>query len=280
MNVNNFQENLELISHSGFRLTELEAGLIENSLIVLQSQNKFRDVFFMGRIDTCSNRYYYYIAFGYQKDIFKDRKYFYSLNAYEWLMMPDMKSKLLPKIAQMTTMLSGDPMNFEEVCKNPIFVPDRDEVFLACPKTGKKIKEEDRLACIAHMIMNESAIHSRGYLYRQMNGCITYNPYFKGLGRFEASEMKNFQMFRQPQFNLNFNLTKREDYNYQTDFFDTIDDLIPSKCFAFNINDRDVCLIRSLIWPGMTFFHKLNTMHQGFFYFGNGRKNLDILMMT
>jgi radial spoke head protein 9 len=279
MNIENFQENRQFMSHSGFSLTELEAGLIENSLIILQSQNKFRDISFLARIDT-STTHRYYIAFGYQRSIFKDRKYFYSLNAHQWMLLPDPKPKLFQLVSQMKTPLSGDPMNVESVCKNPIFIPDRDEVFKTCPRSQKDVKEEDRLACIVHMIMNESAIHPRGILYRQVTGHVTYNPCFKGLNHLQASEKINFQLFRYPLNNRNYNVTKREDYNYQTDFFDTIDDLIPTTCFSFAINDRDVCLIRSLLWPGMTFFHKINSPFQGFFYFGNGLKNLDILMMT
>lgn len=278
MNIEHFQENLELMSHSGFRLTDMEAALIENSLIILQSENKFRDIFFFGRIDTTNS--YYYIAFGYQQDILKDQKYFYSFNGYEWFMLPEIKPKLLSYIPQMTSMLTGDPMNVEEICKNPIFKPDREEVFISCPRSTKKIKEEDRLACIVYLITNESAIHPRGVLYRQIFGSVTYNPCFQGLSRLDASEMKNFQLFRRPLNDTNKNLLKREDYNYQTDFFDTIDDQAPSKCFSFGINDRNVCIIRSLLWHGMIFFHKLNTKHQGFCYFGNGRKNLNILMMT
>lgn len=180
MNVGHFQENLELMSYSGFRLTDIEAGLIENSLIILQSENKFREIFFFGRIETSSNLRYY-IAFGYQKDILKERKFFYSLNGYEWLMMPEVKSKLLPYVSQSTSMLTGDPMNVEEVCKNPTFIPDPQELFIECPRLIKKIKEEDRLACIVHFIMNESAIHPRGLLYRQVFGGVTYNQWFKGL---------------------------------------------------------------------------------------------------
>jgi radial spoke head protein 9 len=195
-------------------------------------------------------------------------------------MLPEVKPKIIPFVSKMTSMLTGDPMNVEEVCKNPIFVADRDEVFIECPRSSKKIKEEDRLAVLVHLIMIESAIHPRGLLYRQLSGCVTYNPCFRGLSRIDASEMKNFQLFRGPLNNQNLNLAKREDYNYQTDFFDTIDDLSPKKCFSFSINERNVCLIRSLLWPGMTFFHKLNSKQQGFFYFGNGRKNLNILMMT
>lgn len=127
--------------------------------------------------------------------------------------------------------------------------------------------------------MHESAVVPRGLLYRQIDGCIVYNPCFRGLNRLDISQVINFQLLRNPVNDYNRNLAKREVYNYQTDFFDTIDDLIPSKSFAMTINQRDVCLLRSLKWPGMIFFHKLNTMYQGFVYLGNGRDNLDLLFM-
>ena len=117
MNVETFRENLELMSHSGFKLTDLEADLIENSLIILQSSNKLQNIFFFGRIETTSeDNSYYYIAFGYTCDIFKDQKIFYSLNGFEWVMMPEMKPKLLPISLQSRTLLTGDNMNIEHVC--------------------------------------------------------------------------------------------------------------------------------------------------------------------
>lgn len=128
--------------------------------------------------------------------------------------------------------------------------------------------------------MDESAIIPRGVLYRQVNRCVTYNPCFRGLSKMDVSQIKNFQLFRFPLNNRDHNLTKHQDYNYQTDFFDTIDDVIPTNSFSININKRDVVLIRSLKWPGMVFYHKLNTVYQGFFYFGNARENLDLLFMV
>lgn len=114
MNVKHFKENVELMTRSGFKLTDLESSLIENSLIILQSANKFRDVFFMGRIETGgSDRYY--IAFGYSKDALKDRKFFYSLNGYEWFMMPDVKTELLPVALKATTCFQGDPAHVDKV---------------------------------------------------------------------------------------------------------------------------------------------------------------------
>lgn len=115
MNVKQLQEGLELMSHSGFTLTEMEAGLVENSLTILMSDNKFQDVFFLGRLDT-SGTDRYYLAFGCGKDILKDRKYFYSLNAHEWLMMPCLKPKLLPIARKLKTYFHGDPAHIEGVC--------------------------------------------------------------------------------------------------------------------------------------------------------------------
>lgn len=135
------------------------------------------------------------------------------------------------------------------------------------------------MACVVHTIMFDCAIIPRGVLYHQPNHCVTYNPCFRGLTRLDASLLINFQLFRKPVNDRNYNLAKREDYNYQTDFFDTVDDLVPKKSFSIQITDRDVCSIRSLKWPGMTFLHKLNTPHQGFFYFGAGRENLDMPFM-
>jgi hypothetical protein len=114
MNVKNFQENIELMSFSGFKLTDMEAALIENSLIILQSASKFRDIFFVGRIET-SGEDRYYIAFGYSKDIFKDRRFFYSLNGYEWVILPDLKPNLVPIALKMTSLFSGDPAHVERV---------------------------------------------------------------------------------------------------------------------------------------------------------------------
>lgn len=116
MNVENFRENLELMSHSGFKLKDLEAALIENSLIILQSENKLQEIFFLGRIETtCENGNYYYIAFGYTCDLFKNIKMFYSQNGFEWVMMPEIKPKLLPITLQSRKLLTGDPMNIEYV---------------------------------------------------------------------------------------------------------------------------------------------------------------------
>jgi len=149
---------------------------------------------------------------------------------------------------------------------------------LASPDV-KELKEEGRLACITHFLMEQSAIVPRGLLHLQINGCVAYNPYFRGLTKQQARDMKNFQLMRRPKNRCSYNVSKREDSNRMTDFFDTLDDLLLPKSFSVKTNYRDVCVIRSLQWLGMVFCHQLNTPHQGFFYFGNGMENKELMFM-
>nr|XP_034964085.1 radial spoke head protein 9 homolog isoform X2 [Zootoca vivipara] len=40
-----------------------------------------------------------------------------------------------------------------------------------------------------------------------------------------------------------------------------------------------VVVLRSLLWPGLTFYHVPNTKQHGYIYFGNAEKNLDLPFM-
>lgn len=88
MNSTNFKENLNYISYCGISLSLQEASMVESSLIILKSNNKFHETFFWGRINGVKNDYY--IAFGYQKNCLSGSKYFYSINCPgDWILLPD-----------------------------------------------------------------------------------------------------------------------------------------------------------------------------------------------
>ena len=113
MNIDTFQENLELMSNSGYKLTHEQAALIENSLIILQSENKFRDIFFWGRIDGVDADYY--LAFGCTKDLIKDRRFFYSLNCVNWFLLPNCDCSLMEAVKQNNEQFQGDPSYAKQV---------------------------------------------------------------------------------------------------------------------------------------------------------------------
>lgn len=114
MNVDYFKESLELMSYSGAVLLNLEkTALIENSLIILQSNNKLSEIFFWGRITATDADYY--IAFGYTKDCIRGRKFFFSINCHAWYLLPTADRDLFPLCLRAESPFVGDISTVIEV---------------------------------------------------------------------------------------------------------------------------------------------------------------------
>ncbi|ALC40088.1 CG31803 [Drosophila busckii] len=280
MNIEYFSEGLECLMYSGRKLSPEQRILIENSLIVLLQENRFSGMYFWGRITATKNDYY--IAFGYTNDCLKDRRYFYSLDQYQWQLLPFVQS---PKIFQATVLARepfvGDPSLQMFVKLDPTFNIVANQVVSITRAEVVKLKEEERLAAIVFIISEECAISPRGALYKMVDGRVIPNQMFRGLNDLQIDNLSYYQLYRIPRNDLKTNLSKRCDYNYAIDFLDTIDGVIPlGQSFILNMqrNDR-VAIIKSCIWQGMTFFHKVDSRKHGFLYLGDGRKNFDLLFM-
>ncbi|XP_037958118.1 radial spoke head protein 9 homolog [Teleopsis dalmanni] len=278
MNLNYFQEGLDSLLFIGKKLTPEEKMLIEHSLLILQTENRMTGIYFWGRIDGIANDYF--IAFGYTYDCLKDRKYFYSNDCYIWQLLPFIHT---PKIFQ-ATMLShdpfiGDPTIYMPVKMDPVFKIEQNEVVDARPAELVRLKEEDRLAALVFVISEEAGICPRGSVYKLIDGRCAPNALFHGLDDNQLGDISYYQLYRLPRNSMKGNVCRKPDYNYPTDFLDAVDSVIPlGKSFTLSKHHRNrLIIIRSLIWPGMTFFHKLNSRKHGFAYFGNGKKNLDLL---
>ncbi|KAM8717759.1 hypothetical protein ACLKA7_004459 [Drosophila subpalustris] len=280
MNVEYFSEGLECLMYCGRKLSPEQRILIENSLIVLMQENRFSGMYFWGRITATKNDYY--IAFGYTNDCLKDRKYFYSLDQYQWQLLPFVQS---PKIFQATILAPepfvGDPSLLTYVNLDPTFNIVANQVVSISRPEVIKLKEEERLAAIVFIISEECAICPRGALYKMVDGRVIPNQMFRGLNDLQIDNLSYYQLYRLPRNDLKTNLSKRSDYNYAIDFLDTIDGVIPlSQAFSLNMQSNErIAVIKSCVWLGMTFFHKLNSRKHGFLYLGDGRKNFDLLFM-
>lgn len=144
-----------------------------------------------------------------------------------------------------------------------------------------KMKEEHRLAFIVKTISEECAMVPRGAVSKQVDGTNVLNAMFQGLKLSAATDLNNYQLYRMPHNEWNENLLKRPSYNYATDFLDTLDAVAPPQYSNAILLDRydERVFIKSLLWPGMLFFHKCSTQMHGFVYFGNGRKNSELFFM-
>lgn len=280
MNVDYFPEALQLLSYAGLpMLTAERACLIENSLIILQSENKFPHIFFWGCISGTDADYF--IAFGYLKDCLRGRRFFFSIDHVHWYLLPPANPEQYAATLLAEPQFTGDISIIIEVVMDPKFIIGPNGLIMPAVAERRSLKEEDRLACLVTLITEESALLPRSALTKQMSGKTVFNPAFHGLCQATAARIDQYQLYRQPQNKWNSNLLKRIDYNYNTDIFDTVDSIVPSEqAFTLAIeSDRGIVVIRSLYWPGMVFVHKCRSRKHGFVYFGDGRKNLDILFM-
>lgn len=167
------------------------------------------------------------------------------------------------------------------ILQDPKFITQPLGSVLPAKPEIRLLKEEDRLACIVTQISEDSALMPRGCLSKRTDGKVVYAPDYRGLSPLEAIKLNNYVLYRTPKQSWNANLIKRPDYNYSKDIFDTTDAIQPGdRAFALSVdNDRGLAFVRSLFWPGMMFFHKFNSRKHGFCYFGDGRKNMDVLFM-
>lgn len=285
MNVEYLRESLQLCSYAGAHLLNSEQlALLELSLIVLQNDNLLPQIFFWGRLSAINGDYY--IALGYLKDALRGRRFFYSKNCVQWYLLPQPKQTDYAIAALIVRPFSGDISRIDEVPLDPTFdtTDPTGPVLVSEPQTGQ-LTEEERLAAVVTQITDESALLPRGALVQRTDGRTVYAPAFRGLRPLEAAQLANYVLYREPRCEWNANLLKRPDYNYSTDIFDTIDSLVPAnRTFALSVDASaagcgGLVVIRSLYWPGMVFFHKGGSRKHGFAYFGDGRKNVDLLFM-
>ncbi|KAF5274263.1 hypothetical protein FQR65_LT04381 [Abscondita terminalis] len=275
MNLEHILNSLDTLSHSGIVITSEESMILHNSLLILQNENHFRNIFFWGRIYGTEKDYY--ISFGYVKDALEGRIYYYSTNCLDWglLPLPTENAKLLTPLC--VTKFRGDPSNVDEI------LIDKDETTLGKVLQSsmvRRLKEEDRLSATVYFITEEAAALPRGALFKRPDGVVVENFSFEGLSHLDSIEIKCFLHYRTPRQKWNTNLLTRVDYNYAFDFLDTLDTDIPEGCWTIQeCASGKLAVLQSLYWPGMVCYHYVDTPKHGFVYFGHGKKDLDLTFM-
>ncbi|XP_067009513.2 radial spoke head protein 9 homolog [Anabrus simplex] len=267
--------SLDKIGYSGKTLSNEKRVLLQNSLLILQNDNHFQHVYFWGHIYGIKTDYF--VAYGYEKDILKGRVFYYSTNCIEWGLLPKAEPDAKQLSLIVSTQFQGDPALTIAVDMEGYDLSIQDSL-VHMPEI--KLKEEDRLASVVSLINDEAAVVPRGALFKGTDGIIVENLAFTGLSMLEAKQKCSYLHYRIPQQRWNTNLLIRPDYNFALDFLDTIDIDIPEGCWShqFEMGGR-LSILRSLYWPGMTFYHCVGTPEHGFMYTGNGRWNIDLPFM-
>ncbi|XP_071453740.1 radial spoke head protein 9 homolog [Hetaerina americana] len=244
--------------------------MLKCSLVILQNENHFRNVYFWGKIYGTDHNYY--ISYGYQKDALADIIFYYSTDCVKWGMLPSSSDFDSSSLKYCITPFSGDPALLKD-SQNGF----ANEVVLA-PLI--KIKEEDRLAATISLINDEAMIVPRGALFKNVNGVVIENENFRGLNLEESKHLESYLHYRIPKNKWSANLYKRADFSYEMDFLDSIDGDVPKGCWSLQYEDGgQILIVRNLFWPGMTFIHVIGTSEYYFNYTGDGKKNIDVPFM-
>lgn len=311
MEVSNLPLHFEYVMHSGCSIPREEQIVLTWSLKEIQQLNHFEEIYFWGMLygEKCD----YYICYGITKDYMKGRIYFYSLNREEWVILPKPIPELESKVLICTSLLSGDPSyqtevyddepkdeskddieeepthDIDEAAFNILDIPgemgtkfDEEETSEKDPNEVNEnmLKEEDRLSSMVKLITEECAVVPRGAFIKQLNGKVIKDDRYRGLEPEEALEFRSYFHLRQPRSKYNENLIRRTDSDFAIDIFDTIDDDVPNrKTWTIRNTDDDMVIIKNLTWPGMTFYHKVNTDIFGYIYVGYGMRNMDLPFM-
>ncbi|XP_047413370.1 radial spoke head protein 9 homolog isoform X4 [Sciurus carolinensis] len=202
----------------------------------------------------------------------------YRLNCTDWSLLPPATEEMVAQIAMVKGRFMGDPSHEYEHTELQK-VNEGDKVFEE--EVVVQVKEETRLVSIIDQIDKAVAIIPRGALFKTPFGPTNVNRTFEGLSLSEAKKLSSYFHFREAVDLKNKTLLEKADLDPSLDFMDSLEHDIP-KAGSWSIQmerGNALVVLRSLLWPGLTFYHAPRTKNYGYIYVGTGEKNLDLPFM-
>ncbi|XP_074204907.1 radial spoke head protein 9 homolog isoform X2 [Camelus bactrianus] len=259
--------SLELASGSGQGLSPDRRASLLTSLTLVKRDYRFDRVLFWGRILGLVADYY--IAQGLSEDQLAPRK-----TLYRWRRRPE---EMATQTSVVKGRFMGDPSHeyeHTEVQK----VNEGEKVFEE--EVVVQIKEETRLVSVIDQIDKAVAIVPRGALFKTPFGSINVNRTFEGLSLSEAKKLSSYFHFKEPVELKNKTLLEKADMDPSLDFMDSLEHDIPKGSWSIQMERGNALVVlRSLLWPGLTFYHTPRTKNYGYIYVGTGEKNIDLPFM-
>ncbi|XP_056150747.1 radial spoke head protein 9 homolog isoform X2 [Lampris incognitus] len=274
MDSNSLCCSLDLVAGSGYTLSVEHRAALQTSFAILKKNYKFNRVLFWGKLLGLNGDYF--IAQGNEGDEMKNKKTFYSFNCVEWHLLGPATDAMIEAVSKAARgRFMGDPSHVYE-CRRQ-------------GEGGGATKEEDvpmqvteeiRLAVTVHQIDEEVSVVPRGAFIKNPQGLVQTNRSFEGLSHTEAQKLDNFFHFTEPKNLKKKSVHEMADLDPSIDFLNPLSDDIPKGCWSLQFEcGSNVCVIRSLWWLGLTFFHVPVTPRHGYIYMGDGSKNVDLPFM-
>ncbi|XP_051008856.1 radial spoke head protein 9 homolog [Acomys russatus] len=267
--------SLELASGSGQGLSPDRRASLLTSLMLVKRDYRFARVLFWGRILGLVADYY--IAQGLSEDQLAPRKTLYSLNCTEWSLLPPATEEMATQIAVVSGRFMGDPSHEYEHTELQK-VTEGEKVF--DEEVVVQIKEETRLVSIIDQIDKAVAIIPRGAFFKTPFGVAQVNRTFEGLPMSEIKKLSSYFHFREAIELKNKTLLEKSNLDPSLDFLDSLEYDIPKGSWSIQMErGNGLVVLRSLLWPGLTFYHAPRSKNYGYIYVGTGEKNMDLPFM-
>ncbi|XP_051974970.1 radial spoke head protein 9 homolog [Xyrauchen texanus] len=268
--------SLDLVAGNGLILSCEQRAALQTSLIILKRNYMFSRVLFWGKI--LGVKCDYFIAQGVGEDEMNNKKSLYSLNCMDWHLLPPATESMIADVAlaaqgRFTGDLSHEYEHTETRTQGEGDEAIEEEVTV-------KVNEESRLATTVFNIDKDASVVPRGAFVKSPKGKVLTNRSFGGLHPSEATKLRNYLHFREPVNLKKKSILEMADLNPALDFLDPLSEDIPKGSWSLLFErGGTVCVLRSMLWMGLTFFHVPQTSQHGYIYMGDGLMNLDLPFM-
>lgn len=146
----------------------------------------------------------------------------------------------------------------------------------------KDLTELDRLAYVVFAIENDCMLAPVGAFKMTPTHQVRRNEAFKGLSADASASLQNYLHFRNVQ-----TLTFKDQLDqpgapFNPFFLEPLSDDLPRgqwTVLGASQETSNLVSVRSLLWPGYVFYHKVGTKRFGSLYIGDGLKNDELQFM-
>lgn len=256
-----------LAPHGAVVSAEQQAAL-DHSLLIKRTEAGLKTLVLWGRILTLNGKDYL-IAEGYNEALYKngkivfEAKYYYSQDAVKWVDLVAINSETSSKADKFKTQLSGDPAKiFELEEKDPNAPPPAEGEEADGDGPKGIIIQVPELALLRHRIdciNNSTGVVPVHALVPNATNQVVPNRMFTGVTYPDKLEAYMHRTTAPGGPTLAQDL--RGSWSLQYDPF------------------KKVAIVRSMVWPGYTFFYSAHELVWGALYYGDGVRNDDLIFM-
>lgn len=141
----------------------------------------------------------------------------------------------------------------------------------------RDLTELDRLTTVVCAIENDCQICPVGSFKMTPDHEVRRNEAFRGLNCDDSGKLENYLHFRNVQTQEKRAALDEPTAPFNPQFLEAASDDQPKGCWTLQRDERqETTVVRSLMWPGYSFYHKSGTRNFGAIYIGDGLKNLEL----